>query len=64
MRAMITTRRTTIKIRPDLGDVDTGALSRLTVDELGELAEKIELETQHLNKIRRLVSAAITARAG
>lgn len=61
---MITTRRTTIKIRPELGDLDAGALGRLTLDELGELVQKIEEETQNLNKMRRLVSAAISDRAG
>ena len=59
---MICTRRTTIRIRPELGSLDAGALDRLTVDELGELVQKIELETQTLNKMRRLIDIAIANR--
>jgi len=59
---MICTRRTTIKIRPELAQLDAVALDRLSPDELAKLVQMIEEETQLLNKMRRMVAHAISGR--
>jgi hypothetical protein len=59
---MICTRKATIKLRADLAALEATSFERLSLDELGELVEKIEMESQVLNRMRRLVDKAFFAR--
>lgn len=59
---MICTRRTTIVLHADLANLTPDGLQRLTIDELGALVERIELETQTLNRMRRFVGRALVDR--
>jgi hypothetical protein len=59
---MICTRKSTLKLRADLAALDPASFERLSLDELGELVEKIESETQVLNRMRRLVGKVFMAR--
>ncbi len=58
---MICTRKTTIKLPIDLA-LDPATFERLSLDELGDLVERIETETQVLNRIRRVVGKVFLAR--
>ena len=59
---MICTRRTTVRIRPELRELDVSSLDRLDMDQLAELALQIEVETQLLNRLRRVVDRAVVER--
>jgi hypothetical protein len=59
---MIFTRKSTIKLRADLAVLESTSFERLSIDELGELIEKIEIETQVLNRMRNLAGKAFMAR--